>query len=89
VVAPCACKAGPPGVTSTERPLNDHMEVAMRPSDRVLARTREKITDHPDLSITACRRADLVATTVVDVSMAIVTIVVLTMIVALFLMPVG
>jgi hypothetical protein len=59
----------------------------MSRADRALARARTEITE--DLSITACRRADLVATAVVDVSMAAVTIVVLVMVVALILQPVG
>ena len=49
----------------------------------------KKITEDKDLSITACRRADLVCTTVVDVSMAAVTIVVLVMVVALILRHMG
>jgi hypothetical protein len=53
---------------------------------RVIARSRPNIED-PDLSLTACRRADLVATAVVDISMAAVTIVVLVMVVALILSP--
>jgi hypothetical protein len=61
----------------------------MTRASSVLPRLRPKITEDKDLSITAFRRADLVCTAVVDVSMAIVTIVELTMIVALFLMPVG
>ena len=60
-----------------------------RASSGVIPRVCSKITEDKDLSITACRRADLVCTTVVDVSMAAVTIVVLVMVVALILRPVG
>ena len=60
----------------------------MTRASRTIAQTRPQ-TEDSDLSISTCRRADLVATMVVDVSMALVTIVVLTMIVALFLSPVG
>ena len=55
----------------------------------VIPRAYSKITEQPDLSPTACRRADLVCTAVVDISMAAVTIVVLVMVVALILQPVG
>jgi hypothetical protein len=56
----------------------------------VIPRIYSKITDDKeDLSTTACRRADLVCTAVVDISMAAVTIVVLVMVVALILQPVG
>jgi hypothetical protein len=60
----------------------------MHRATRVITYARPNIED-PELSITACRRADLVATTVVDISMAAVTIVVLVMVVALILQPVG
>jgi hypothetical protein len=59
----------------------------MSRAERALARARPEITE--DLSITACRQADLVATAVVDISMAAVTIVVLVMVSALILQPVG
>jgi hypothetical protein len=52
-------------------------------------RSRPKLTEDKDQSTTACRRADLVATAVVDISMAAVTIVMLVMVVALILQPVG
>jgi hypothetical protein len=55
--------------------------------NRALAHARPEITE--GLSLTACRRADLVCTAVVDISMAAVTIVVLVMVVALILQPVG
>ena len=55
----------------------------------VIPRVCPKIAEDKDLSITACRRADLVCTAVVDISMAAVTIVVLVMVVALILQPVG
>ena len=60
----------------------------MHRATRVMTSAHPNIED-PELSITACRRADLVATTVVDISMAAVTIVVLVMVVALILQPVG